>query len=190
MKNTIMSSFKLALAGLAFLFATSQAHAAVAPPADFDFGTVGTGEYTTSVPLPNPDPNVLWFQFSLDATSLVNISTLGSMGEGPLDTVLALYDNTGVVLDQNDECNLDSGYSCLQFNSLDSGVYLAGVTLFSGMFIDGWMLDPGPGSGAGTIDFTLTVRQISAVPAPAAIWLFGSALVGFVGMSRRTTVKS
>jgi hypothetical protein len=31
---------------------------------------------------------------------------------------------------------------------------------------------------------------VSAVPVPAAIWLFGSALIGFVGMSRRTSVKS
>jgi hypothetical protein len=35
----------------------------------------------------------------------------------------------------------------------------------------------------------LTV-QISAVPVPAAVWLFGTALIGFVGMSRRTTVKA
>jgi hypothetical protein len=29
---------------------------------------------------------------------------------------------------------------------------------------------------------------VSAVPVPAAIWLFGTALIGFVGMSRRTSV--
>ncbi|MCP4875077.1 MAG: hypothetical protein GY896_06330 [Gammaproteobacteria bacterium] len=30
--------------------------------------------------------------------------------------------------------------------------------------------------------------QVSAVPVAAAIWLFGSALVGFIGMSRRMSV--
>ena len=29
---------------------------------------------------------------------------------------------------------------------------------------------------------------VSAVPVPAAVWLFGTALIGFVGMSRRTAV--
>jgi hypothetical protein len=53
------------------------------------------------------------------------------------------------------------------------------------------MMDPA-GSGGKDIVLELTVRElsVSAVPVPAAIWLFGSALVGFVGMSRRTSVKS
>ena len=38
---------------------------------------------------------------------------------------------------------------------------------------------------AGSASFTTT----SAVPVPAAFWLFGSALVGFIGMSRRTKVS-
>lgn len=33
-------------------------------------------------------------------------------------------------------------------------------------------------------------RSLSPVPVPAAVWLFGTALIGFVGMSRRTTVKA
>jgi hypothetical protein len=31
--------------------------------------------------------------------------------------------------------------------------------------------------------------KLPAVPIPAAIWLFGTALIGFVGMSRKTTVS-
>jgi hypothetical protein len=31
-------------------------------------------------------------------------------------------------------------------------------------------------------------EKLSSVPVPAAIWLFGTALIGFVGMSRRRTV--
>jgi hypothetical protein len=30
--------------------------------------------------------------------------------------------------------------------------------------------------------------EISPVPLPSAVWLFGSALIGFIGMSRRTRV--
>jgi hypothetical protein len=37
-------------------------------------------------------------------------------------------------------------------------------------------------------DFSLARIEISAVPVPAAIWFFGTALIGFVGISRRTRV--
>lgn len=37
-------------------------------------------------------------------------------------------------------------------------------------------------------DEAITVGDISPVPVPAAFWLFGSALLGFIGMSRRTRV--
>jgi hypothetical protein len=33
-----------------------------------------------------------------------------------------------------------------------------------------------------------SVQEVGAVPVPAAIWLFGTALIGFVGMSRRRKV--
>jgi len=35
----------------------------------------------------------------------------------------------------------------------------------------------------------LSVAQISVVPLPAATWLFGTALIGFVAMSRRRNVS-
>lgn len=31
--------------------------------------------------------------------------------------------------------------------------------------------------------------ELSPVPMPSAFWLFGAALIGFVGMSRRTNVN-
>jgi len=34
-------------------------------------------------------------------------------------------------------------------------------------------------------DGTLTYGDVSAVPVPAAVWLFGSGLVGLVGIARR-----
>ncbi len=46
-------------------------------------------------------------------------------------------------------------------------------------FADGqWMVNP----TSGTVSY---VGQVSAVPVPAAVWLFGSGLLGLVGISRR-----
>jgi hypothetical protein len=42
------------------------------------------------------------------------------------------------------------------------------------------------GSSNGNGQFYLNVANVAApVPLPAAIWLFGSALIGFIGISRR-----
>jgi len=40
----------------------------------------------------------------------------------------------------------------------------------------------------GNNDYAFAAITVSAVPVPAAIWLFGTALIGFVGMSRRTKI--
>jgi hypothetical protein len=40
----------------------------------------------------------------------------------------------------------------------------------------------------GAISHVEIFGSVSAVPVPAAIWLFGTALVGFAGMARRTKV--
>lgn len=37
-------------------------------------------------------------------------------------------------------------------------------------------------------EFYVSGMAVSAVPVPAAVWLFGSALLGFVGLGRRTNV--
>ena len=37
-------------------------------------------------------------------------------------------------------------------------------------------------------DEAIAIGDIAAVPLPSAVWLFGSALLGFIGFSRRTQV--
>jgi hypothetical protein len=49
-----------------------------------------------------------------------------------------------------------------------------------------------PRSGTNTPEYLsaqLNVSSVSQVPVPAAFWLFGTALIGFVGLSRRTGVS-
>ena len=41
---------------------------------------------------------------------------------------------------------------------------------------------------ASAVDFDNVQLSVSAVPVPAAVWLFGTALIGFIGVSRRRKV--
>ncbi len=49
---------------------------------------------------------------------------------------------------------------------------------------------PFPGYNANFDISSLTVTSISAVPIPAAVWLFGSGLLGLVGIAKRKRIKS
>ena len=53
---------------------------------------------------------------------------------------------------------------------------------FTGLTIFNFTVDDGPFNAMGVVYEQMT---ISAVPLPAAVWLFGSGLVGLVGIARR-----
>jgi len=58
---------------------------------------------------------------------------------------------------------------------------------------DGFWIQLGFGSeyitkGRNTPEYLTAELTVSPVPLPSAVWLFGSALIGFIGMSRRTRV--
>ena len=59
----------------------------------------------------------------------------------------------------------------------DSGLTMAGITSFTLT-----------GFGDHFSDYSLARIEFSAVPVPAAFWMFGTALIGFVAMSRRIKV--
>jgi hypothetical protein len=187
--------YKIFFVTIALLFSMQSAHAAAMPSPNIDFGSVGPGSYTGTVTLPDFGNDVAWFQFTLGSAANVSLDTLGSTefvfgGLIELDTILALYDSSGTVIDQNDDCppvTLTSTLtSCLSFSGLAAGTYLAGGAEFDTLFAALWEVNPGVLSD-GNVKLNINV---SAVPVPAAVWLFGTALIGFVGMSRRTSIKS
>jgi len=45
------------------------------------------------------------------------------------------------------------------------------------------------GTGRNTPEYLTAELTVSPVPVPAAVWLFGTTLIGFVGMSRRTKIS-
>jgi hypothetical protein len=74
------------------------------------------------------------------------------------------------------------------------GSKLSGLSIYNSITLAGLGLDTGTYRWEWGVDktkdsFTLNVgADLSPVPVPAAIWLFGTALVGFIGVSRRRKV--
>jgi len=62
------------------------------------------------------------------------------------------------------------------------------MTAFGGATsgLNGRLLGDGTMSGFSS---SLTISEVSAVPVPAAVWLFGSALLGMIGVSHRRTLS-
>ena len=184
--------FKTFFVSIALLFSVQSAHAVSFPIADanygvfLDLGSIDLGGDSGSLTLEDLDPNAAWFKFTISVSSNYRLSTEGS---DISDTILALYDDDGNRLDQNYDCDFANGVStsCLNFSGIAGTMYYAGVSEeVSGNtnFLDDWGLFNYSGI-QDEVTFT-----ISAVPVPAAIWLFGTALIGFVGLSRRRSVKS
>ena len=101
------------------------------------------------------------------------------------------YDNTG--FSNTDGVGVNVG---AQINgvSIDWGPFqplhvYSILFLGLGSTINMGYLDTNYGDNTGSLSVTIaTTSTIPAVPVPAAFWLFGTALIGFVGMSRRRKV--
>jgi hypothetical protein len=70
----------------------------------------------------------------------------------------------------------------VQFEALSAGVGVFDLAIIE---LGNSVADP---LFASTTSATVQVMSPNAVPVPAAVWLFGTALLGFIGMSRRTKV--
>jgi hypothetical protein len=113
---------------------------------------------------------------------------------GDFDALLTLYQDDGTILAENDDLTppdpgsvtnyTDSGEpyttdSYLVFDNLAATAY-AGKAFIRVARFDNVKLDYDK--------YQLQIARV--VPVPAAVWLFGTALIGFIVMSRRTTVKA
>jgi hypothetical protein len=99
-------------------------------------------------------------------------------------------DYSGAVISHNGGLKIDCKAPCyltVKDGKHDPGRYLFDLATFGWdgemelNLSDFW-------EGQGAISHVAIYGNVSAIPVPAAVWLFGTALIGFVGMSRRTTV--
>jgi hypothetical protein len=78
--------------------------------------------------------------------------------------------------------NVSNGYAELITGVLGPGQYLMALGSAAGQSDGNGGITTLASTGTGTNTFSLNV---TAVPVPGAVWLFGSALMGFIGMGRR-----
>ncbi len=82
--------------------------------------------------------------------------------------------------------------TALSLTLTGSDNFILGLSTDNGV---SWMADAGPASlganaysvtfGTGANVIEVDVQIVPAIPVPAAVWLFGSGLLGLVGMARR-----
>lgn len=154
----------------------------------------------------------LLFLSSANASTLVD--TFNFTGYGQSDSIFILHGGGTVVDDYiNVTSTVDLGLLLQGWNfntqQGDDGHDPFEITLWTGHNMGGILLDtisllPGQydfgSSFAPAGDYSIQITgltlpdggsyqiKMSSVPLPAAFWLFGSALVGFVGFGRRKTV--
>lgn len=131
---------------------------------------------------------------NFNATITNKVTTFGAF-----DISMVVFDDTGHSWSGNDGWD-----GAINFSITLPGTYYLAVSAYQneavdmfGNFLreDFWWSDDTYGYGTtfagwsdqafGYGEYTLSVNSVSAVPVPAAVWLFGSGLAGLIGVARR-----
>ncbi len=191
----------------------SQQSMAVTTVAGIDFIDIANnvdasvGTYVTNFQAPGAnavdsvvDGNASSYIFSRDATATFDVSFNGGIfNVADVDLTMLFVGDLGhsgtiTLLGGSSDgssasFNLAPGANYTGFNTSQEGTNSFGIfyetlsldSLFSGTF-SGVMLDI---SNASAVPSLIGTTAVSAVPVPAAVWLFGSGLLGLVGVARR-----
>jgi hypothetical protein len=148
----------------------------------FTVDIIGTG-FTSNV-----DGGGVNFAFNSSVLNVTSISinesvwNLGAgINTGTIDNASGVV--TGISVNAWDDVFGDFTMASVTFQAIGSGV--------SSLIMGEWGTNPwasggsllNPDFGAGSV--TVAETPISAVPVPAAIWLFGSGLISLIGFSKR-----
>lgn len=107
-------------------------------------------------------------------------TTFSNSSNDPEDAVIALI--AGM-----DPINCGVCYLVVKDGNQDPAQYIYDLSLV-GMINSISAIDFWPNQGAISHVEIVGNSDMSVIPVPAAIWLFGTALIGFIGFSRRTRV--
>ena len=148
----------------------------------FTLDIVGTG-FTNNV-----DGGGVNFAFNSNVLNVTSISidenvwNLGAgINTGIIDNVSGVV--SGISVNAWDDVLGDFTMASVTFQAIGSGV--------SSLLMTEWGANPWAGGGSllnpefGAASVAVTEIPVSAVPIPAAIWLFGSGLIGLIGFAKR-----
>ncbi len=134
-----------------------------------------------------------YFRFTVPAAGTIGVFDI-DYGMPGYDSELALWDAAGSVLAENDDFSTSAGAggsvhnydAFIEYLFTSPGDYIIGVAqYFASAGPAGWS---GGVIGTGQ-DYVLQVA-LTPVPVPGALWLFGSGLLGLVGLYRRRSARS
>ena len=164
--------------------------------------TVGSGNLTSIsgslIDIGTGVDDIDLYKISIVNTDAFSVTTSASLSEDN-DAMLFLFDAVGSLLLFNDDASDDDylpGFSTGSLAGTPVGIFYLAFDLYdttptftSSGSLSGWNRDPYPFQ---TGDYTLSITgaEFSAVPIPAAIWLFGSGLLGLFGIRKRTKMSA
>ncbi len=166
------------------------------------------------------DNEVQLFNFTTSSLSDVTLRTWSYAGgtnangdlisSGGFDPVISLFDDLGDFIDENDD-GIDVSPDPISDNPYDSlitinlgvgdytvaimqyPIFAVGPTLADGFSDSGLSFDERTSSWALDIegvDTAILSSTVTAIPVPAAMWLFGSGVVGLIGVTKRSSKVS
>lgn len=178
-----MKLFKYLLASLAFVALSAQAN------------TISTTVLVDNSPASD---SVQYVDFSVTTGGRFDISANSTWFNGLSDPYIYLFAsplNAGNFIAKNDDANIFTTNARISDVDLAVGTYVVALSTYNFTFAEalsgynadvtnrteGWA-EVIISSNRGVASFTTP----SAVPVPAAAWLFGSALLGFAGFRRKS----
>jgi hypothetical protein len=109
---------------------------------------------------------------------------INSYGSITVDTseIIAPMPEVAVLLNSTALTEINSKLVAVDYNLLIGGALssISDAYIFEGLWAGSVSTPSSPGA-----QLTLSYSDIPGVPIPAAVWLFGSGLVGLIGVARR-----
>jgi hypothetical protein len=154
--------------------------------------TVGTGQIGAHMlfdwPADDPNTNVVETNLNIDVANVYNLNAVFGSG-----TCLDINGNTG----NNASATNPTASNCLWTGTGNPFPKNTATTVFSLSSIDddgdgtiGIPMRPGGPFPGFNANFNLQHGTLTAIPIPAAVWLFGSGIMGLAAIARRKKAKS
>ena len=144
----------------------------------FVSGTFELEDYDLDEQLSSFEGELIDFSMTFSGNSLVNAFSISHIETN----------NNEVVYNQIGDFLGDDAYTYYSRNEQIAATTSAGLLYGAGAALGGTCLsymECGVVSISDAFDFTYEMVVVSSVPVPAAVWLFGSGLIGLVGFAKR-----